>query len=274
MSMEEENAELNNLKRNVDNLAQIQSNDNPDDNTIKTFTELINKNYQSRCYFIDLINQANKRRVNLALILTQFFSRYSYEQKGSFLIFAFGIVLIQIVNAYLSSFSQKTLFFGVLMTVTMIAFFVVTIQKIISALIDIRRLKRGFCAMGYQIVYDNNDDDNDNGNDNDDSQNESQHPSLIAYKDSADMIRTLEFPKKNKERFFIPAVLAIFLDDSNPYKVTILDSLPMDISYDNKTETFIQSWRGLKTAIFPAVMLILYAISMYMSYAAYTTLHQ
>lgn len=260
--MEEENKELIDNNASADMPEQESSEDDVNDDSMETLKVRLEEIYRTRLYFIDIINQTNNRHVNLALIITQFFSRYSVTQIIAFLLIASGIVVLQGTGAFTGTFANSNLFLGALMTVVMIAFVVITLKNIISALIDIRRLKRGFGCLGYQIVY--------NNNDNEKTSSDPSSPPLIAYKDNVNMIRTLAFPKEPYKRYFMLPVLILFLDCNNPYKVTFFDDLPRDISYENKTQSFTQEWTGALYALVPIAMTVLFIISLYLSRAAIT----
>lgn len=269
----EENSELNNLDQNIETLAQIQSNDNPSEEILGKFSKLLTENYKSRCFYINLINQSKPRRVNWALIFTQCFARYSLVQIITFLAAAAVLAVIQAIGLTCNS-ALTILVTGFIMSILMIAFAVITLKNIISALIDVKRLKYGYCSAGFLIVYERNEDDSEDNNDKDNATAEDSRPPIIAYKDSADMIRTIDFPKGNKDIYFAPAILTLFVDNANPYKVTFLDAMPLNISYNSDANAFNQSWKELKYALIPIAMIILCIISMYMSCAAFTTLNQ
>ena len=264
--MEEDNSESTDQSSDMDQREKEASEDDNDEESLNDLKLHLEEMYESSVSFMNIINQTPKRHVNLALILTQFFSRYSSAQKIGFLTAATALVTAQGVNAYWGSFSHSTLYIGCLMAVLMLAFIGVTIKYILSALVDIRRIKHGFCSLGYQIV-------NRNDNNNETSDASSRSP-VIAYKDYSAMIRTMRFPKEDHKKYFILSVLALFLDNNDPYKATLFDDMPRQISYEFKTQSFTQEWKDALCALFPCAMTVLFAISMYMSYIAYTTLHQ
>lgn len=246
--------------------AQASTEEENEEEFLEGFKAELEEMYESRVNFKNSVNQYNNRHVNLALVLTQFFSRYSVNQIIVFLAVSTSLVAVQGLQALTGKFPQLTLVTGFLMTILMIAFAVVTLKNIVAALTDIRRIKRGFCCIGYQIVKKK--DKNDKSSDD-----QSHHP-IIAYKDSANMIRTLTFPEEQFKKYCLLPVLILFLDNNIPHGVTIFEDLPKDVSYEYKNQTFTQEWKELVYTLIPIAMIVLYAISMYLCYIAYTTLNQ
>ncbi len=222
--------------------------------------------YDSRVNFMNSVNQIKNRRINLALILTQFFCRYSTTQIIVFLSAATVLVILQGVQTFLGAFPHSTLYMGVLMTFLTLAFIVVTLKNILSALEDIKRIKQDYCSLGFLIAKKNDS--------NDESSDKTSYTPMIAYKDCFDMIRTLKMSDKQYKKYYLVPVLMLFLDRKKPNKVTIFEDMPLNISYEYKKQTFTQSWKFALVTLIPAAMIVLYSISVYMSYIAYTTLHQ
>lgn len=221
--------------------------------------------YSTRICFTNEVNEANNRRVNLPLVLAQFFGRYSAAQIIGFLTGAVFLIAIQGKQLESDSSVSTILFMGTLTTILMIAFIGITLKNVISAMKDIRRIKNGFCSLGYQILISDEDNQAKSGTES--------FQLLIAYKDYADMIRTINLPVKDYKKYFPSPVLELFLDNSNPHNVTFLDVMPKDISYNSQTKLFYQSWKELVYTLFPIAMIILYAISMHMCYIAYAAHH-
>ena len=263
MSDKEENNESLDQNSNANQQEQESTQGDNEEEYLEDFKVELEEMYESRVNFMNSVNQIKNRHINLTLILTQFFSRYSVKQ---IIVFLAAAAVLVVVQALVRSSSHLTLFIGVVMTVLMIAFAVVTFKNILSALTDIRRIKRGFCCIGYQIVKKKDKDDESAGD-------VPPNP-IIAYKDYANMIRTLRFPEEKFKKYYLLPVLMLFLDYGSPCKVTVFEDMPKNISYEYKAQTFTQDWKELKYTLIPAAMMLLYAMSMYLSYAAYTTLYQ
>lgn len=262
MSDKEEKNESLDQNSNVNQQEQEPTQGDNEEEYLEDFKVELEEMYESRVNFMNSVNQIKNRHINLPLILTQFFSRYSVNQ---IIVFLAAAAVLAVVQALVRSSSHLSLFIGVVMTVLMIAFAVVTLKNIFSALTDIRRIKRGFCCIGYQIVK--------KKDKNESSEDVPPNP-IVAYKDYANMIRTLTFPEEKFKKYYLLPVLMLFLDYGSPCKVTVFEDMPKNISYEYKTQTFTQEWKELKYTLIPAAMTLLYAMSMYMSYIAYTTLHQ
>ena len=257
---EEKNESLN---QNSNGNQQEPTQGDNEEEYLEDFKVELEEMYESRVNFMNTVNQIKNRHINLALILTQFFSRYSVKQT---IVFLSAAAVLVVVQALVRSSAHLTLYIGVVMSILMIAFAVVTFKNILSALTDIRRIKRGFCCIGYQIVK---------KKDKDDESSEDVPPNpIVAYKDYANMIRTLTFPEEKFKKYYLLPVLMLFLDYGSPCKVTVFEDMPKNISYEYKTQTFTQDWKELKYTLIPAAMALLYAMSMYMCYIAHTTLHQ
>lgn len=258
MSEEKENNEpvdLLNFKTQVESLTE----DDLNDETIFDKLNYISNDFNYRMFFIDAINETNNRRINLAMFLTQLFARYSKPQIFFFLGAALLILIIQGVCSLFTFNAIVQFLLGFLMAVLTLVFAIVTVNNVIAALTDIWRLKRCFCAAGYQIT-----------SKKDDSSEDALSSVLIAYKDYDGMIRTKKFPE-NCRKYFIEPVLILFLDNNNPYKVTYLLDMPGSISYDNNTQTYTQSWKKTIYVLVPIAMTVLCSISFYLSYIAFTS---
>lgn len=253
MSEEKENNEPFDLLSFKNKLESLSEDDNIDDETIIKFLDYAAKDYASRIRLIDTINQTSRRRINLAMFLTQLFARYHKSQIYFFLGGALLILIIQIACSMFTSNETVHFLLRTLMTIFTSIFAIVTINNVINALSDIGRLKRCYCTAGYQITSKKDDE----------SAEEPVSPILIAYKDYDDMIRTLKFPSDYK-KYFTEPVLILFLDKADPYKVTILLDLPGITSYDENSQTFTQSWKGAIFTLVPIAMIIMYAISLYL----------
>lgn len=263
-SMEENNDKSIDLNFNAEQRDQ----ETPEDDNNEPLNDLkeqLEEIYDARIHFMNAVNQIKKRKVNLALIIIQFFSRYDITHIIGFLGAGISVVILQGLSAAESHF-QSTLLIGVMITMLMTVFLIVTLINVFSALSDIKRIKQGFCTMGYQIVERKDSDDESSDN--------SSLPPIIAYKDNVNMIRTIKFPDLQNKKYFVTPVLTLFLDNNNPYKVTLFDDMPRNITYEYKSQTFTQEWKDAICTLVPAAMIIIFSISAYFSYVAYTMLHQ
>ena len=265
MSNENNNSESIDLKSNLTQENQRSTEKNDDETAQDDRFAKLEEEFGASVYFMNAVNEVQNRHINLPLILIQFFSRYSSAQKNVFLAAALILVLIQGDKAW-NSACQSTLLIGCLMAVLMIAFVVVTLKHIVSAVKDIWLLKKGTCSIGYLIV-----NRNDNG---DVILDDPENPPLIAYKDCANMIRTMKISEEQYNTFNGVPILELFLDPKNPSRVASFKNLPRKITYSFVEQTFTQKWKDVLSAFFPLAMTVLFAMSMYMSYAAYTMLHQ
>lgn len=253
MSEEKENNEPINLltfKAQLETLTE----DDINDDTIFDKLNHVTNDFNYRMFFIDSVNETDNRRINMAMVLTQLFARYRKQQIFFFLGAALLILIIQGVCSLITLNATVHFLFGLLMAIIMILFAIVTINNVIAALTDLWRIKRCYCTAGYQITPQKDES----------SEEEFPTPELIAYKDYDGMIRTLRFPDNFKKYLSEPALI-LYLDKNDPYKVTYLLDLPGAISYDSNTQTYIQSWKGALYALVPVAMIIMYAISLYLS---------
>lgn len=267
--MEEENSnptDPNVCSPNADGMNQDSSDGSPDNEAIVDFKNRMFEQYKGCVYYIDLINQAPKRKINLSMRLTQMFGRYDKKQAIVFLAIAFVLVVIQGAVVYCGFYPRGVFTLGVLLTVLASAFAFVTLTHVYSALKDLKLLKKGYCSIGYQIaLFDDLEKTPDNS-----------YPEKITvvYKDFDSMIRSMEIPTEQKQHYFAPPVLMLFVDRDNPYNVAFSDIMPYDIEYNNKTHTFIQDWKLSLYTLIPVAMAALYAINLYLSSVAYTMINQ
>lgn len=247
------------------------SNDFPDDDSQeeKAFIEFRNslqEEYKLRAFYMDLINEQSKRRINWAMLLTQFFGRYSKVEAICFLGIAAVLLTIQFLTYFFGWSSALVLITGVLMTALMFWFAFVAVNYFLSALYDIRLLKRGYCSLGYQHVRPEVAE----------STPDNSYPSsiMVAYKDKFGMIHTKDIPTKQQRMFFMPPVLMVFADVANSDKITFLEAVPREIQYDKSRQMFTQEWKCALYALVPIAMIILYSISFRLSCIANMSLHQ
>lgn len=266
--MEEENTnptDPNVCSPDTDGMNQDSSDDSLDNEAIVDFRNRMIEQYKGYVYYIDLINQAPKRKVNLSMRLTQMFGRYDKKQAIVFLAIAFVLAVIQGAVVYWGFYPWGAFTLGVLLTVLTSAFVFVTLIHVYSALKDLKLLKNGYCSIGYQIalfeVLKKTPD------------NSYPEKIMVVYKDSVDMIRTLEIQTKQNCQYFVPPVLMLFVDRNNPYEVAFSDTMPYDIEYNDKLQMFVQDWKGSLYTLVPVGMLVLYAISISLCCAAYTMMH-
>lgn len=225
----------------------------------KAFIEFKNnlqEEYKLRVFYMDLFNESSNRRINLAMLLTQLFGRYSNKETIFFLSAALVLISIQSVIVYFELPSALVLMMCLFMTVLMFVFSYAAINYFLSALHDIKLLKRGYCSVGYQLVRP---EVAETMPDN------SYPPSImVAYIDFAGMIRTKDISTKQHRLFFIPPVLMTFIDVADPYNLAFFDAIPHELQYDKKNQIFIQEWKSALYALVPVAMVIMYAISLYL----------
>lgn len=264
--MEEENAKPTDFNScpDPDSNQDNSTKDSDNNEAIMDVRNRLYEMYKLHVFYMDLINQTPKRKVNCAMYLTQLFGRYSNKQIIIFLSAALALVVIQILCMVLGASSRLILLLSALTAAVTLVFTCITLNGVWSAVKEIRLLKKGYCCIGYPIISEDLEKDLDNSN---------PKKITIAYKDSFNMIRALEISVKKNGKF-IPSVFLIFMDFDNPYEVALFDFMPLEISYERNQQTFTQKWKGTLYTLVPAAMAILYAISFYLGYIAYTTLHQ
>ena len=218
--------------------------------------------YQSREFYADEINQAEKRSVNWQLLITQIFSRYTRTELCIFGI-GFGIVLLLQILIFCDQPEYDLIvFMSIPATLLFISFIYVTIQKIRLALTDIRRMKREFCTLGFLVKVNKTKrsgfiDDTD------------VDVMTIAYKDKANMIHTVDIATDKLDVFTqIPAML-LFVEDNDPKKITFVENMPHGIRYDVETQRFLQELKACLWALVPVMATLLYIAILILSYVAY-----
>ncbi|MBR5709301.1 MAG: hypothetical protein IKX40_00925 [Thermoguttaceae bacterium] len=225
----------------------------------KAFIEFKNnllEEYKVRSFYMDLINETSRRRVNLAMLLAQLFGRYNKIETISFLGIAIAVITIQSVGVYFGAPSDFVYVLTLLMTGLTFLFAHKAVNRFLSALSDLRLIKRGYCSLGYQHVRPEVAE----------TTPEDCCPSsiMVAYKDISGMIHTKDIPTKQQRLFFMPPVVMVFADNADSDKIVVLEAVPHEIQYDKSRKMFTQEWRCAIYALVPLTMIILYAISLYL----------
>ena len=237
------------------------SNDSREEDSMeeKAFIEFKNnllEEYKVRAFYMDLINETSRRRVNWAMLLTQLFGRYNQVETFSFLSVAISVVTIQSAGVYFGTPSAFVYVLTLLMTGLTFLFAKTAVNYFLSALSDLRLIKRGYCSLGYQHVR----------SEVAETTPDDCCPSsiMVAYKDFAGMIHTKDIPTKQQRLFFMPPVLMVFVDIADSDKIAVLEAVPHEIQYDKSRQMFTQEWKCALYALVPLTMIILYAISLYL----------
>ena len=225
----------------------------------KAFIEFKNnllEEYKVRAFYMDLINETSRRRVSWAMLLTQLFGRYNKVETICFLSIAVAVVTIQSVGVYFGAPSDFVYVLSLLMTGLTFLFAHTAANYFLSALSDLRLIKRGYCSLGYQHVRSEVAEK---------TPDDCCPPSImVAYKDFAGMIHTKDIPTKQQRLFFMPPVVMVFVDNADSDKITVLEDVPYEIQYDKTRKMFTQEWKCALYALVPLAMIILFAISLYL----------
>ena len=240
---------------------QESSNDSREEDSMeeKAFIEFKNnllEEYKVRSFYMDLINETSSRRVNWAMLLTQLFGRCKKVETICFLGIAAAVVTIQSVGVFFGAPSAFVYVLSLLMTGLTFLFANTAVNYFLSALSDLRLIKRGYCSLGYQHVRPEVAE----------TTPEDCCPSsiMVAYKDISGMIHTKDIPTKQQRLFFMPPVVMVFVDNADSDKITVLEDVPYEIQYDKSRKMFTQEWKCAIYALVPLAMIILYAISLYL----------
>ena len=243
---------------NLESSDEIQEDDSQEEKAFIEFRNNLLEEYKLRVFYMDLFNESSNRRINWAMKLAQMFGRYSNKETIVFLGAALIFVTVQFAGVYFELSAALVFTMCLFMTMLTLVFFNVAVNNFLSALHDLRLLKRGYCSVGYQLVRPEVAE----------TTPDNVYPSsiMVAYRDFAGMIRTKDVPTQRDSQLFLPPVLMVFVDVNDPYNIAFFDSIPHELQFDKKKQMFTQEWKSALYALIPVAMMILYAISLYLGF--------